>query len=200
MAGSDEIDEELLPAIATDPEAFREFYLRHIGRIVAFAVRRCRSPDEVPDLVAAVWLEAIASADRFDPRRGHALPWLLGIAANLSASEVRRRSRELEALTRLGGQRVLDEDEYARLEREIDAAAVIPQLREAMARLSSAERPVLELVAWEGLTPTEAAAALGIPPPVARMRLTRARRNLRRIVADDVLEVTGLLPLTEVNP
>jgi RNA polymerase sigma factor (sigma-70 family) len=201
MSMSDRSDEELLTRCAVDPPAFEELYRRHAGRVVGFAVRRCARPSEVHDLVAAVWLEVIAGAERFDPKRGRAVPWILGIASNLSASEVRRRSREREALLRLGGRRVLDDDDLSRLEREIDAAAVSPQLREALSLLPGGERAVIELVALDGLTPGEAARALGIVPAAARMRLARARRKLRRVMGlKDGRAGSSTYPVEEVAP
>jgi RNA polymerase sigma-70 factor (ECF subfamily) len=43
--------------------------------------------------------------------------------------------------------------------------------------LSESDRELLLLVAWEGLTHAEAAAALGISPVAARSRLHRARKR-----------------------
>jgi RNA polymerase sigma factor (sigma-70 family) len=142
-------------------------------------VRRCSRPDDVPDVVAAVWLEVIESTHLFNPAKGRAVPWLLGVAANLVASEARTRRREDEAKARLAGQRVLDEDDYARLEEEIDAAGVSVDLRDAIATLPEGERIVVELVILEGLTPGQAAKALGILSPTTRMRLARGRMKLR---------------------
>ena len=48
-----------------------------------------------------------------------------------------------------------------------------------MDRLPEAERAVLELVAIDELTVAEAAAAAGVRPVAARVRLHRARRKLR---------------------
>jgi RNA polymerase sigma-70 factor, ECF subfamily len=48
----------------------------------------------------------------------------------------------------------------------------------AVDRLGPADREVLRLVAWEGLTPAELAVALGVRPGTARVRLHRARRAL----------------------
>jgi RNA polymerase sigma factor (sigma-70 family) len=193
-------DEELLQAAGRDLRAFEELYRRHVRKVVSFAARRCTSPEEVPDLVAAVRLEVIVSADRFDCRRGKAVPWLPGIAANLHASEARRRVRQQEAARRLAGQRILDEDDDARLERQIEAAAVAPVLREGLARLPDGERAVMELVALDGLTPAEAAEALGILPAAARMRLARARRKLQEGLANRSAERAHLVGFEEVIP
>jgi RNA polymerase sigma-70 factor, ECF subfamily len=172
-------DETLLARARHDRQAFEQFYRRHFDAIVRFAARRSNDQSMVVDLVAAVWLEVVASLDRFDPRQGRALPWILGIAANLCASERRRRGRERQALRRLAGRRVLEDDDYARLDREIDAARTAAALRGALSGLPPGERVVAELVLVDGLTPSEVASALGIPAASVRMRLTRARRKLR---------------------
>jgi RNA polymerase sigma-70 factor (ECF subfamily) len=59
----------------------------------------------------------------------------------------------------------------------LDALAERGRLRTALDGLAAADRELLLLVAWEGLTPAEAAAALGISPVAARSRLHRARKR-----------------------
>jgi RNA polymerase sigma-70 factor (ECF subfamily) len=178
-------DEELLVAARSDPAAFEEFYRRRVGTVVRFAARRTSLPGEVVDLVAAVWLQVVASVDRFDETKGTAAAWLLGIAAHLCASEARRKAAEAAAVQRLGGQRILEDDDYERLEQEIAATAVARELLAAVADLPAAEREVAELTLVEGLSPGEAARALGVKAPAVRMRLARARRKLRRAVPVD---------------
>jgi RNA polymerase sigma factor (sigma-70 family) len=53
------------------------------------------------------------------------------------------------------------------------------ELYRAMDGLSDSERAVLELVAVDELTVSEAASALGIRKVTARVRLHRARRRMR---------------------
>jgi RNA polymerase sigma-70 factor (ECF subfamily) len=55
----------------------------------------------------------------------------------------------------------------------------------AVAQLPEGERAVLELVALDDLSVTEAAAVLGVRPVTARVRLHRARGALRRQLFDD---------------
>jgi len=55
----------------------------------------------------------------------------------------------------------------------------------AVRALPPEEREVLLLVAWEQLTPTQAALVLGIPPGTARSRLHRARAALRPVLAGE---------------
>ena len=107
-------DEQLLVAARSDPAAFEEFYRRRVGTVVRFAASRASSPGDVVDLVAAVWLQVVASVDRFDETKGTAVAWLLGIAAHLCATEARRKGAEAVAVRRLGGQRILDDDDFER--------------------------------------------------------------------------------------
>jgi RNA polymerase sigma-70 factor (ECF subfamily) len=192
-------DEELLVATPADSEAFAEFYRRHVDKVVGFALRRLDRPEEVADLVAAVFVRVIESAGSFDPRRGRALPWLFGVAANTVADERRRAARRSRATQRLGGRRYLDADDHVRVEERLDAQTSSRRLHAAMQRLSPGEQAVTALVLLDGLTPSAAAEALGVRPIVVRARLARARRKLRRAVDPGAVRDPGhqALPYTE---
>jgi RNA polymerase sigma-70 factor (ECF subfamily) len=62
---------------------------------------------------------------------------------------------------------------------KIDAVRQFRALHRRLQALPEGERAVLELVSVDGLTVAEAAAALGIRPVAARVRLHRARRALQ---------------------
>lgn len=53
--------------------------------------------------------------------------------------------------------------------------------------LSERDKQALLLVAWEGLTPREVADVLGTTSVAQRARLSRARRKVRRRLADSAL-------------
>lgn len=174
---------EPLRRITTDPDAFEIFYRAHFDRIVDFVARRCHSPEDVADTVADVFVEAVRSVERFDPSRGEPFAWLLGIASNLMSSSWRAQRRRRMLVVVLSGRELLANDDYTWLEDRIDAARLAPAAERALGRLSDLERSVVELVDIEGLSTVEAASTLGIRPASARMRLTRARRRLRRDLA-----------------
>lgn len=192
-------DEELVPLMGHDAGALEVVYRRNVGRVTAFAVRRATNPEEAADLVAAVFVEAMGSARGFDPRRGRALPWLLGIAAHLHAGTVRRRVREDQAVKRLAGRDLLGDDDYQRLHERIDAARVAPRLRDAMRALPPGEREVVDLVLIDGLTPEEAAEALGVRSVAARMRLSRGRAKLRKALGEDPPEGAAWVRALSIN-
>jgi RNA polymerase sigma-70 factor (ECF subfamily) len=111
--------------------------------------------------------------------------WLFGVARIVVAAEHRRVARERRAHSQVEGRRLLDDDDLERIQERIDAAARSRALFAAVAQLPEGEREVLELVALDELSVTEAAAVLGLRPVTARVRLHRARGALRRQFFDD---------------
>ena len=171
-----------------DADAFACFFRRHVGSITLYAVRRCDDPEDVGDLVAETFLVALQAAGRYIPQTDTALPWLFGIARRVLAKQRRRQAGARRLLIKSSNSHLLfsnsEEDAVASA---IDAARQAPALEAGLARLSVGEREVIELVAYDGMTPTEVAEMLNLSPNAARLRLSRARRHLRQIL-DPTLE------------
>jgi RNA polymerase sigma-70 factor (ECF subfamily) len=172
------VSAEQLPRIGTDPELFDAFYSEHLEDLLRFVARRVGDRERAADLTSEIFLAAIDAAHRYQPR-GTPKSWLYGIARVVVANDRRRSARERSLDERLRGSALLDEEEAARIDARIDAAAESRRLCEAMNRLSESERAVLELVAIDELTVADAAAAAGVRAVTARVRLHRARRKLR---------------------
>ncbi|HET7574878.1 MAG TPA: sigma-70 family RNA polymerase sigma factor [Solirubrobacterales bacterium] len=170
---------EQLSWIGSDPELFELFYREHVAGVQRFVARRVGDRERAADLTAEIFLAAVESADRYRPGRGTPTAWLYGIARVIVAADRRQAGRERLRQERFRASALLDEEDAVRLDAKIDAAAQARRLYEAMDRLPEAERAVLELVAIDELTVAEAAAAAGVRPVTARVRLHRARRRLR---------------------
>ena len=168
-----------LGRIGQDPDAFEEFYREHLDAVRRYVVRRVQDPYLAADLIADVFLAAIDSAHTYRSGRGSPTAWLYGVASNVVSADRRRRALEDRTQRRIAGRRLLDEDDVARLVERIDAETKARDLLDAMAALPDGERAVLELVALDGLPVRDAAAALGIRPVAARVRLHRARTAMR---------------------
>ncbi|MEU0583116.1 RNA polymerase sigma factor [Streptomyces sp. NPDC006132] len=169
------------PAAAVrDPRLFEEFYRRHVDAVMRFVARRVDDPHTAADLTAEIFLAVLDSAHTYRPRLGSETAWLYGIARNVVSSERRRVARETERDLRISGRRLLEPDDITRIEDRLDAESPGRRALAALARLPEGERAVMELIAVDQLTVTEAAAALGIRQVTARVRLHRARNALRK--------------------
>ncbi|MEU8801236.1 sigma-70 family RNA polymerase sigma factor [Spirillospora sp. NPDC048819] len=155
-----------------DERRFTAIYDECRQRVWAYAVSRAgrQVADEVvSETFAVAWRRF---ADVPDP----ALPWLLGVARNVlrdgHRADVRRESFAYE----VGRWTARPAGDIAE-----DVAERLAVLR-AMATLPEGDREILILIAWQGLTPREAAKVVGCSPAALRVRLHRARRRLVRQV------------------
>jgi RNA polymerase sigma-70 factor (ECF subfamily) len=150
-------------------QRFDQLWRDHAAAVVRYA-RRHVLPDEVEDVVAETFVVAWRRLDEVPP---FGLPWLLGVARNVSAN-VRRSRHRREALT---GRIAADLDEPAWPETTGDDGVTA-----ALHRLSDADRELLTLIAWDGLSHEEAAEALGCSRGALKVRLHRARARFAALL------------------
>lgn len=170
-------DEEYASRSVGDPFAFEELVGIHGSVVYGFLIRRAGQAAD--DLNAEVWLAAFTARGKYDPALGSFRAWLLGIARNVLLAHYRRRNREIPSEIAERADRFVDWDG---VDARLDAASRGPELRLGLQTLPREELEVLLLVAWEQLSPGEAADVLGIPSGTARSRLHRARTRLRERV------------------
>ena len=93
-------DAELLRSY--DPEAFGEFYERHVGAVTAYLGRRTRQPDVLFDLLGETFARAYEHRRQHEPRKGPAIAWLLSTARYVVADAERRGQVPDTARKRIG--------------------------------------------------------------------------------------------------
>jgi RNA polymerase sigma-70 factor (ECF subfamily) len=167
-------------------ELFEDAYRSSGTAVLGYALRRAGCREDALDVVAETFAVAWRRRGDMPAEREDIRPWLFGIARWCLANTARSTFRA----GRLG----------QRLAASFDLAAVPDPsslhdstvesrlVREALAELSAEDRELVTLIAWEGLTPTQAAAALGVPPGTARVRLHRARTRLRAALSSTALD------------
>ncbi len=143
---------------------FEALFERHHAAVRAYVVRRSAGV-VVEDVVADTFLVAWR---RLEDVPDLALPWLLGVARRVLADQW-RGARRRQSLTE-------------RLRRESPAAGawsppvgLSRELTDALSVLTEREREALLLVAWDGLSPRDAAVVAGCSSSAFRVRLHRAR-------------------------
>ena len=153
----------------------------HGRAVLALAFSYLRDAVLAEDVFQEVFARAFRSGATIrDPRRTRA--WLLSVTANLCRDNLRSWSRRSLVLVaeppeRPGGATPLD----ALSARESDR-----ELAEAVLALSRPLREVVVLRHYEGLSAGETARVLGIGTVTVRTRLYRARRELARVLTEEV--------------
>lgn len=139
----------------------------HYAPVWAFAARRV-GRDLADEVTAETFLVAWR---RLDVVPAAALPWLYGVARNVTLRQLQSDARQAKARELIARERP-----GPVLEDEVEHEA----LRAAWDQLSDTDREVLSLTAWEELSVRDAARVLNVPAPVFSVRLHRARRRLEQ--------------------
>lgn len=160
--------------------AFERLYRAEVGVISRYFARRVEDPSAVADLTAETFVEAMKSFRSFDPAKGSGRAWLFAIARRVAASYWESQRRERVGRSASANWALTDPDAIDELIARIDDERAGRVLMERMKHMRSLDRAAIELVDLVGLTPKEAASALGTSPGALRMRLLRARARLRK--------------------
>jgi RNA polymerase sigma-70 factor (ECF subfamily) len=155
-----------------DRSAVALLYERHKLPLFALARGMLRSAAEAEDLLHDVFLEAWRRSADYSPERGSVRAWLM----------LRTRSRALDRL-KSAGRRALDAasapDEPAQLPGEnLDQS----RLRQLLERMPEAQRQVVILGYFEGLSSAEISDRLQIPVGTVKSRTRAALEALRDVL------------------
>jgi RNA polymerase sigma-70 factor (ECF subfamily) len=168
-------DERCLVAARTDPEAFARLYDRRCATITAYFYRRILCPHTAAELTAETFARLWSTRMAYDPRRGSAMAWTLGIAGNLYRQWSRSGVVECLARSRLGIEtpRLVHED-FEHIETLVDIEDLRVRLKEAIDSLTPKLRDAVVLRILDDLPYEEVAARLGSTVGAARVRVSRA--------------------------
>jgi RNA polymerase sigma-70 factor (ECF subfamily) len=162
-----------------DGSALAELYDRHASMAYSVALRILRDGAAAEDVVQEAFLGLWRAAARFDSSRASARTWLMAIVHHSAIDAVRRRrSAEPLDLDMPLPEALVGPDTAVEAIANIDAQ----QVRQAILRLSPAQREAIELAYWRGLTQEEIARVTQAPLGTVKSRVRLGLLNLRAMV------------------
>lgn len=163
-----------------DRAALDGLWQRHRRWVAAVLLAHMPARSSLDDLLQEV---AVTMVERLpDLRDGARLrPWLRAVAVNRARLEARHRSRRPapDSLERGGDELAAPDDPGA-----VRARDTLEQVLAVARRLDADYREPLLLKAVQGLSQREIAQTLALPETTVETRLARARRMLRRQLAE----------------
>jgi RNA polymerase sigma-70 factor (ECF subfamily) len=169
-----------------DSDAFGVLFEQTKDAVYSFVLRSIGSKEDAEDIVQEVYCRAWRSINRF---RGDSklLTWLYRIAANLCIDH--SRSKHRRSFTETETEIDLVQMELApQPGRSIETGSINKYvINEALQKLTSDCRMLVILCDVQGFTCSEAAEIIGCSPVSARVRLSRTRRKLRKLLQDEAL-------------
>jgi RNA polymerase sigma-70 factor (ECF subfamily) len=176
-------DEQILSQFHTTGEMtlFDELVHRHIEKVRAMIYRMVLNHDAADDLTQEAFLRAARSVAGFR-REARFSTWLCGIAINAARTYLRRQ-KAANIEFREDPPDAADESgrapDRASMDSERDVA-----IRRALIALSPELRTAINLVAMQGMSVKEAAAAAGCLSATMHWRLHMARKRLRNTLKE----------------
>jgi RNA polymerase sigma-70 factor, ECF subfamily len=171
----------LLAKIAEgDRKALSDLYDRYARMIYAIAWKSLNSVEDCEEVVLDVFAQIWKIADRFDDRKGSAQQWIFTLA----------RSRILDRLRKFQRLNKVNTAISAGTEIEFPTVSVDPieaiengerqqQVLAALAQIPPAQRQVIEMAYYQGLTHTEIAAVTGLAVGTVKTRLRLGLSKLK---------------------
>jgi RNA polymerase sigma-70 factor (ECF subfamily) len=160
-------------------DAFERFYDRYASLVYALALRILHVRSDAQDLVQEVLLQVWRQAGSYSPERGSPEAWLLTITRSRAIDKhrsVRRIERGLPATgdpSRFEG--------GGKMESGTTQSDARLTLHGTLQKMPEAQRTVLELAYFDGLTQSEIAARLGEPLGTVKTRIRAALQRLREL-------------------
>jgi RNA polymerase sigma-70 factor (ECF subfamily) len=181
VAADDVSDGELLGRIARrDRAAFELLYERYARAVFGLALRRLgdrdRAEEAVQETFAAVW----RSARSYRPDRGPGGAWLYAVARNAIVDRFRGRTEPVAEIPETPSA-------DAGPAEVAEAGWLAWRVHRALRALPDAEREVLELAYWSGLSQSEVAEFLNVPLGTVKTRTRSALGRLGRLLEDEEL-------------
>jgi RNA polymerase sigma-70 factor (ECF subfamily) len=165
---------------AGEAAALGRFYDRWSAQVYATVISIVRSAEDAEEIVDDCFWQAWKQASRFDPSRGQVRAWILNIARSRALDRLkavkRRREEALEAAPSSMFATTPDAEE--RLDEESRAG----QVAVALKVLPAAQREVLEMAYYGGLTQTEIANSTGEALGTVKTRIRLGMQKLREVL------------------
>lgn len=179
------------PPLTVVPPDFETFYRQNRDELYGYVAGMLRDRPAAEDVTAIAFERAYRKWKSFDPRRGTARGWLFGIARNAALDELRRRRRELtgdpEPLADLAAQE--RDGNLAGPAETVERRERRATLMAAVGRLITADRELIALKFYAGLTNVEIAEVTGHSATNVGTRLNRAIGRLRKQLGETGEEV-----------
>ncbi len=176
---------------AGDAQALARVYDQHSPLVFGVLLRMLQNAAAAEELLQEVFWTLWTRPERFDPQRGSLRVFLFQLARSRGLDHIRRERRR-SGLLRDGPAR-LPEDNEQTIQSNPFLAAVSAEdrfrVREALAALPQAQRLVLALSYFEGLSHSEIADQLGEPLGTVKTRIRGGLARMRaRLSGDETTE------------
>jgi RNA polymerase sigma-70 factor, ECF subfamily len=177
-------DEELMELVdGGETRAFEVIFDRHSGAGFSLALRMCGRRALAEDIVQEAFLSLWRSGSGYDRARGSVRSWVLSAVHNRAVDALRRTGAK-------AGRDVSDEGIAERLpardstDAEVERREETRRVRSALDELPADQRQVIELAYFGGLSHSQIAEMLELPPGTVKGRMRLGLTKMRSALGE----------------
>jgi RNA polymerase sigma-70 factor, ECF subfamily len=177
-------DEELMELVdGGETRAFEVIFDRHAGAGYSLALRMCGRRALAEDIVQEAFLSLWRSGSGYDRARGSVRSWVLSAVHNRAVDALRRTGAK-------AGRDVSDEGIAERIpareatDAEVERREESRRVRGALDELPADQRQVIELAYFGGLSHSQIAEMLDLPPGTVKGRMRLGLNKLRSALGE----------------
>jgi RNA polymerase sigma-70 factor (ECF subfamily) len=170
-----------------DDRALSALYDATVSRVYGLVLRILRRPAWAEEVVEDTYFQVWRQALRFDPERGRALTWLLGMARSRAIDAMRREHRfehepleDVDLLPAPGESASSAEDCLAQTRSQA-------LLHQALATLGPQPRQLVALAFFRGLSHEEISEQTALPLGTVKSQIRRALAALQKVLGESGL-------------
>jgi RNA polymerase sigma-70 factor, ECF subfamily len=180
-----EADRRLVSLVAAgSADALSQLYDRYAGTVFGMARRILKRLEDAEEVVQDVFAQIWREAARYEDARATVAGWVVMLARTRAIDRLRARNARPDQAAAVPPDAV---PPLASAERSPEAATISAEdargIRTALEALPVAQRSLVELAYYEGLTHAEIAERTGIPLGTVKTRLRTAMFTLRGALA-----------------
>jgi len=163
-----------------DREAFSQLYDRCSSLVFSLAMRMLKVRSDAEDLLQEVFVQVWRQASNYNPERGTPEAWIVNIARSRAIDKLRSIRRMEKSFV------ASDDPARAESSENVETAAAETEaklaMNSALKNLPEAQRKVLEMAYFDGLTQTEIAEKLAEPLGTVKTRMRSGIQRLKDII------------------
>jgi RNA polymerase sigma-70 factor, ECF subfamily len=177
-------DRELLTALCQQhPTALARLYDRYSGLVYKLALQMLKTPDAAADLTQEVFLALWQKPERYDPERGTMTVFLSVMTRSRALNRIRSAKSQQNMVERFG-RMALPEPQNSPGLAQASLAELSDRMRQALQVLPEAQRTVLQMAYYEGLSQSDITERTGIPLGTVKSRSRQGLLKLRELLKD----------------
>lgn len=163
-----------------DEAALASFYDATAGKLYAVVLRVLRNAPLAEEVVVDTYHQAWRQAQGYDPARAGPLTWLVMMGRSRALDALRARD---PAMLHEAPEELLDEADLAQGSDPLDLLSALQSnhaVHAAVSRLGAAQRQMIALAFFRGMSHQEIAEQTGVPLGTVKSQIRRALEALRR--------------------